>query len=96
MASLLPRVIKEYKIGKKVGFFVADNASSNDTCIDILLRHRYPLMTPAQRARRRLRCLGHIVNLAAQVLILGDTAERDLNQFGFLDLISDYTSVAGA
>lgn len=96
MAALLLKVIKDYKIGKKVGFFVTDNASSNDVAIDIVLRHLYPLMTKEQRQRRRLRCLGHIINLAAQVLILGNAAEKDLQDLSAYNFQGDFNSVAAA
>ena len=55
---------------------MADNASSNDTCIDAILRAIYPNMSDKQRRRRRLRCFGHIVNLCAQAFLIGKDAER--------------------
>src|SRR5271170_7109987 len=58
MAALLLNVFREYKIGGRIGFFVLDNASANDTCVDLVLRRLYPGMNTKQRLRRRLRCLG--------------------------------------
>ncbi len=55
---------------------MVDNASSNDTCIDLVLQALYPNMSQKQRLRRRLRCFGHIVNLCAQAFIVGKDAEK--------------------
>ena len=39
MAALLLEVFREYKIGGRIGFFILDNASSNDTYVDLVLRN---------------------------------------------------------
>ena len=79
MATLL-EVFREYKIGGRIGFFILDNASSNDTCVDLVLRKLYPSMNAKQRLRRRLRCLGHIINLAAQAFLLGKQSQETSEQ----------------
>ena len=55
---------------------MADNAESNDTCIDAILRALYPGMSAKKRKARRLRCFGHITNLCAQAFIVGVDAEK--------------------
>ena len=46
-----------------------DNVSSNDTCVrEILAKIRPDL----DQKERRLRCFGHIVNLAAKVFLFGN------------------------
>jgi hypothetical protein len=92
-AAVILRVIKDYKIGKRVGFFMLDNATSNDTAVDIILSKLYPNMTPKQRLRRRLRCLGHVVNLAAQTFILGKDAEKTLTDLELLELVGNFTEI---
>jgi len=59
---------------------MADNAESNDTCIDAVLRALYPNMLARQRKARRLRCFGHITNLCAQAFIVGKDSEKICKQ----------------
>lgn len=44
------------------GYFVPGNAGSNDTCVEAQL---HPETT--NKRHRSLRCMGHIINFAAQV-----------------------------
>ncbi|KAM5529351.1 transposase-like protein [Fusarium oxysporum f. sp. phaseoli] len=76
IADVLLQVIKDYKITDRVGYFMSDNASANDVCVDFVLRAVYPRMLDKQRKRRRLRCFGHIVNLCAQAFLIGKDAEK--------------------
>jgi hypothetical protein len=94
MAALLLKVFREYKIGGRIGFFVLDNASSNDTCVDLVLRKLYPRMNEKQRRRRRLRCLGHVVNLAAQAFLLGSQSQETLDQLGLANGRRDFEAIA--
>jgi hypothetical protein len=57
---------------KRLGYFVCDNHGSNDTAIRAILQE-YGI--PEQEERRRLRCLGHIINLAAQAFLFGRQTE---------------------
>ena len=68
LAVILAQIIHEYDFIDRLGYFVLDNASSNNTCIDHLLRSIAPHL---QKKHRRLRCMGHIINLAAQALLIG-------------------------
>lgn len=54
-------------IADRVGYFVADNDSPNDTAVAAICRE----LNLANPARRRLRCLGHIINLSAKDLLFG-------------------------
>lgn len=76
MAGVLLDLFRDYKISGSIGYFMADNAESNDTCIEAILRALYPGMSAKQRKARRLRCFGHITNLCAQAFIVGKDAER--------------------
>lgn len=83
-AEVLIEVIKEYGLQERVGYFVTDNASNNDVAIDQILSHFFPNMTTAKRKARRLRCLGHVINLSAKAFFYGtefDAFERDANQW---------------
>lgn len=94
MAALLLEVFREYKIGGRIGFFILDNASSNDTCVDLVLRKLYPWMNAKQRLRRRLRCLGHIINLAAQAFLLGKQSQETLEQLELAYHRHDFDAIA--
>lgn len=78
MAEAVVDTLQTYQI-ERLGYFVCDNASSNDTAIlDILKSYRLA----KEKDRRRLRCLGHIVNLAAQAFLFG----KDTDAFEESDL----------
>jgi hypothetical protein len=70
------KAFEDYGISERIGYFMADNATSNDTCIDAVLKTLYPHMTATQQKRRRLRCFGHIVNLCAQAFLIGKDADK--------------------
>ena len=57
----------------QIGWFVLDNASSNDTCVAEILKG---LDIDDTVEHRRLRCLGHIINLAAKSFLFG--ADSDI------------------
>lgn len=75
-ADLLIEIIKEYEITDRLGWFVTDNASNNNTAMDQVLRTLLPDLTPEQRGERRLRCWGHILNLAAKAFLYGKNPEN--------------------
>jgi hypothetical protein len=80
MAALLLKVFREYKIGGRICFSTLDNASTNDVCVDLVLHKLYPGMNVKQRRRRRLRCLGHVINLAAQAFLFGKKSQETLDE----------------
>ena len=65
MAQILIELFKEYEITNNLGYFILDNASSNDTCVEIILSELTNLTFPERQARR-LRCWGNILTLGAQ------------------------------
>ncbi|KAL6364352.1 hypothetical protein LRP88_02272 [Fusarium phalaenopsidis] len=72
IAPLVIEVINTFDI-KKAGFFTLDNAIVNDTCLDYLFSdhlHLFPsppVFTDVTTVR--LRCWGHIINLAAKAFL---------------------------
>lgn len=68
-AELLLEVLNEYAIDQKLGYCVSDNASSNDKACELLFKSINPSITAVTIQGRRLRCFGHVVNLAAQSLL---------------------------
>ncbi|KAM4061668.1 reverse transcriptase (RNA-dependent DNA polymerase) [Hirsutella rhossiliensis] len=67
----IKKVIDRYELGSKLGYFMLDNAESNDTCLQTLAQW-YPMDVQ----RRRLRCVGHIINLVVRAVIFGSNAGK--------------------
>ncbi|KAJ0129553.1 54S ribosomal protein L4, partial [Fusarium oxysporum f. sp. albedinis] len=79
IGSAILELLREYDVGgDQIGYFMLDNASSNDTAVEFILKELCPWMTPKQRRHRRLRCLGHIINLCCQAFLMGRDCERYL------------------
>ena len=79
-ASALLEVIDEYQLRCKVDYLMCDNAKSNDKAVSAVLRQLLPGIQQRQILARRLRCLGHITNIAAGALILGKNAGKALDR----------------
>jgi hypothetical protein len=66
---LLP-VLKDYGIVRKLGAVVSDNASTNDTLCSAIEDYMYDKEDIDWKALRwRIRCTGHIINLAVQAFL---------------------------
>jgi hypothetical protein len=72
IAQSVIAVIEEYEIKDLLGYFVLDNALSNDTCVQEILKQLWPEL---DLQKRRLCCFGYIVNLAAKAFLFGEEAE---------------------
>ena len=71
IAEHLVNILSEYGVGgQQLGVFIADNASNNDTAIPALCER-----LGIDPAHRRVRCLAHIVNLAAKAFLFGKSVE---------------------
>ena len=65
-------MVLEFEIEDRVGVYVGDNAGNVDTAVEALVRRFQP---NESEKGRRLRCCGHIINLAAKVFLLGTNCE---------------------
>jgi hypothetical protein len=74
MAPLILRVIEDFSIRDKLGFYMADNHGANDKALD-MLKSSIPSIHPQ---KNRLWCLGHIINLVSQAILFG--TDRDALQ----------------
>ncbi|KAG7404220.1 hypothetical protein Forpe1208_v016016 [Fusarium oxysporum f. sp. rapae] len=71
-AELIAGTLRKFNItAQSLGYYIGDNATSNDTCLEELSKvleaesgAEYP------HKRRRIRCIGHIINLALQAFLL--------------------------
>lgn len=83
IAEAVIPILEMYELQGKIGFFMTDNASNNDTCIAALCEHFLPGIDPETR---RLRCLGHIINLAVKSFLYGADPEAFESEAASLDL----------
>ena len=96
IAVLAFKVIEEYGIEPKVGFYMLDSATNNDTMIvelyNMLIANygwKASLISPDDA---RLRCFGHVLNLAVKALLFGtDTEAFEYNGEGRLDAEAEET-----
>lgn len=81
-AGVFLEVVRDYGIQGKIGYFTTDNASSNDN----MLRHIAMEIPGFNPVKQRLRCQGHVINLAVQAFLFAkdreamDEAVRQLSQ----------------
>ncbi|KID81519.1 transposase-like protein [Metarhizium guizhouense ARSEF 977] len=76
MADCVMEIINDYGIASKVGYFMMDNADNNGTmmkALSTLLFDQYQIVYNAEH--HRLRCNGHIINLAAQSFLFQTSDE---------------------
>ena len=85
IAEIIAGVVKEFEIEDKLGVYVADNASNCDTCCRELVKRFH---SNEEEGSRRSRCLGHIINLAAQAFIYGKENEAFVSAIEHLNELS--------
>ncbi|KAG6989632.1 putative AC transposase [Fusarium oxysporum f. sp. conglutinans] len=71
IAKVLSSTLDFYDISPLMGFFMMDNARSNDVCI-LELAEQYPTI----RRENRLRCVGHMLNLIVKALLFGQGVSK--------------------
>lgn len=71
-AELIINVINDYNIAWKLGYFVMDNATNNDTAVRAVIKAVRPDLDWKER---RIRCAGHILNLSAHAFLFGKAGE---------------------
>jgi hypothetical protein len=75
LARYIVPVIQEFGIEGNLGYFISDNAGPNDTAVEAICKK----LGLADAVHRRLRCLGHVINLAAKAFLFG----KDVESFDF-------------
>ena len=66
VATYVKEVVDQCELGSRLGYFMLDNAESNDSCLETLARW-FPMDVP----QRRLRCIGHVINSVVRAVIFG-------------------------
>jgi hypothetical protein len=71
ITKVLSSTLDFYDISPLMGFFMMDNARSNDVCI-LELAEQHPTI----RRENRLRCVGHMLNLIVKALLFGQDVSK--------------------
>ena len=89
--ALLP-VLQDYGIVRKLGALVADNSGTNDTlCREIEAHLLEEEHLEWDSTHWRLRCLGHIINLAVQAFLFHNSIEmEDLESYDDLEAAGQF------
>ena len=69
LASVTYETIEHYGFTKSLGYAILDNASTNDTLTDMLASPLSDINVDWDPKQHRLRCFGHVINLAASAFI---------------------------
>ena len=72
LASVTYAAIEHYGFAKSLGYAILDNASTNDTLANTLASRLSDIDVNWDPIQHRIRCFGHIVNLAASAFIYID------------------------
>ena len=75
MAEAVVSVIEEYSLQSKFGYFMLDNAPTNDVCVRHLCEKLQVDSTVKEHSARRLRCTGHVINLVVKAFLFGTDAD---------------------
>jgi hypothetical protein len=76
LATLLIRTIKEYNLTTRLGWITSDNVGVNDTLVRAIEAFmRAEGINYWTEKTRRLRCIGHIINLATQAFMFATDEE---------------------
>ena len=75
-ATIILDVIDFYQFRNKLGYFVMDNITSNDTLIRTVAREINTTDGVSYNPeRRRLRCNGHVINLSVRAFLFGKASD---------------------
>ncbi|KJZ68464.1 hypothetical protein HIM_12140 [Hirsutella minnesotensis 3608] len=73
--KLLQNVLDDYNIWSKIGFYTGDNHGSNDKLCRLLSGHLHKKGIHWNARRQRIRCHGHVINLAVQAFLFVESKE---------------------
>ena len=71
VAPFIIQVLEDYEIKERLGYITADNHGANDTLCKAIAKE----LVDWSPSERRLRCVGHIINLAVQAFFFAKNEE---------------------
>ena len=72
IAEAIIAVVKTYKITNKIGYFILNNAGSNNTYISTIIKQ---FGIKDTKKHYHLHCLSYILNLLVKVILFGNNPE---------------------
>jgi len=75
LSSVVLAVIQDYGLQQRIGYFMLDNATVNDKCVDLLCQNLLNNYSPSAAKECRLRCSGHVLNLVMKSFLFGTDIE---------------------
>ena len=75
-AAIVLNILNDYEIRNKMDYMVIDNASSNNTLIDIIAASLRGEGVAYSALKRRHRCNSHVINLLVQAFLFGQTVNN--------------------
>jgi hypothetical protein len=88
VADGVTEIIVRFNLTNKTGFFMCDNASNNNTCIQTLGSE-----FGFNSNERRLRCAGHIFNLVAKAIIWGDDEVAFQKELAGVEILAEELTI---
>ena len=83
MAAIILHTVRDFEFRNKLGYFVMDNAGSNDTMMEIIAQDFWNNDSfKYDPVEHRLRCLGHIINLSVQSFLFGQHPDKQAQALG--------------
>lgn len=67
LAETLFEISRKFEIKERLGCFIMDNATNNDTMVKALSKE-----IKSVQPNQRLRCVGHIINLVVKAILFGE------------------------
>lgn len=75
--EILKPVLEDFGIVRKLGVIIGDNSGTNDTLCRAVERYLGERRITWEKSTRRLRCVGHIINLIAQAFLFKDYIQQE-------------------
>jgi len=72
MAGVVSELLQEYGVLERLGYFIGDNASNNDTLVRALADEQVFGERNYNAQEHRLRCVGHVINLVVKAFWFGE------------------------
>jgi len=95
MARVVNELLQEYGIDDRLGYFMGDNASNNDTLVRALADKQVSGEHHYNPQERRLRFVGHVINLAVKPFWFGEVDRMILHYTVFVtrDTIAEWRNM---
>ena len=89
-ARLVLKTLTSYKIRNRLGHFVMDNASTNDTLMEYIAEDLEDEGIAYDPRQHRLRCNGHIINLAVCAFLFGKHPDAERQSDGAIESLTSW------